>query len=1063
MILKEYFRNFNYYKSKGRGITIYDCLNNIILDDLIRKSKEKGIIFKFIKTSEIHNTFQINFELKNFDILIISQDVPVIRLKKNIDFLINKLIYASYYLNIPIIFLSKFPKSKYIIQINGDSIHKNYDRVVKNLLIEQLVNLLEIVNFTFISPNLSNGLDNEFYTPIEKLFKEQCEINKIEYKSQVHFENYFVDFVLTHNGRKAIVECDGRDYHNPNLDKERDKALAKFGLPIFRFTGSELFYDVNSCLQHVIQELSNNSRNKNYKLDSDLDASQLNAIEEITGPIRVLAPAGSGKTKTLINRIVQLINKGINPNQILALAFNKRAAQEMIDRVSQKGVITANKLSDEGVVIKTFHSFGYEIIRNALHWNFNGNNEAIETRKIMREVIDRIPDIDYWLKNETVDKFLEGLRRAKLELPPIENFMVELKNGGIIFEPYFRQYLDLQFSHNFFNFDDMIYLALRTIIEDNVLRQRLQNQFNYILIDEFQDLNQAQILLMQILALPTNNLFIVGDDDQMIYGFTGAKIEHIINFPKRYAFAKDFTLSTNYRSAKNIVKHSSWLIKHNSQRIDKDIKAYVENPIGEFKVTLADNLYNQAVNAVNWIKQLKEDKNYNWNDFTILFRYYEFQYPIAFVLDIEQIPHTPINSQKLFRKNPGRDIYSYLTVILHPSDATHDDFKRILKRPNKYLNNNVIELARDWNSFQNFIENCNQNNFNLEEWKIERIQGFINQIISLRNYAQSTISPHDIINSIIQEFKLKEYYENVANINRDVDVASDDIIIEVILSVAKTFDNIIPFYEFLHNQIINPNANPIPELEENGIQNEILISTIHKTKGNEFKNVIYFNLANNEKINSLNEQEEERRVCYVGITRAIENIFISAPFGNYSNYLPEILKNIKFINNNIQEIDEFKDEHKFNMNTVKNEIAHNDNNIISIQKQFPELIGKSLKINTEIATRKISLKIKNLHRKYPELDGAPLKTYSIFNNLFSDIRVKRIEKAQDVIEELEKNRESVIHKLKNERNDKIKDARSKIKSIKSLNSTLKEKSNLIKNKIIETEDEISYRNLLNIK
>ena len=814
MKFEEYYKRFNYYKAKGRGITIYDCPNDI-LNDFIRKNDEKGITYKFIKTSEIDDTFQVDFELKNYENLIIYQDVSIGKLTKNIDFIINKLIYASYYLNIPVILLSKLPKSEYVIKINGDFVHKNYEEVVNNLLIEQLVNLLEIVNFTFTSPNLSNVLDNEFYTPIEKLFKQQCKINKIEYKSQVHIENYFVDFVINYNGRKAIVECDGRDYHNPNLDKERDKALAKYGLPIFRFSGSELFHDANSCLQIVIKALSNNSRNKTYELDGDLDNSQLNAINEITGPIRVLAPAGSGKTKTLINRIVQLINKGVNPNQILALAFNKRAAQEMIDRVSQKGIITAKRITDEGVVIKTFHSFGYEIIKNALHWNFNGNNEAIETRILMRNIVDNIPDIDSWLKNETVDKFLEGLRRAKLELPPIENFTVELKNGEIIFEQYFKQYLNLQFSHNFFNFDDMIYLALRTIIEDNVLRQRLQNQFNYILIDEFQDLNQAQILLMQILALPTNNLFIVGDDDQMIYGFTGARIEHIVNFPERYAFAKDFTLSTNYRSAKNIVKHSSWLIKHNSHRVDKDIKAYIENPIGEFKVALADNLYNQAVNAVNWIKQLKEDKNYNWNDFTILFRYYEFQYPIAFVLDIEQIPHTPINSQKLFRKNPGRDIYSYLTVILHPTDATPDDFKRILKRPNKYLNNNIIELASDWNSFQNMIDNCTQNNFNLEDWKIERIQGFVNQIISLRNYAQTTISPYDIINSIIQEFKLKEYYENVANINRDVDVASDEIIIEVILSVSKTFDNIITFYEFIHNQITNPNANPIPELEEN--------------------------------------------------------------------------------------------------------------------------------------------------------------------------------------------------------------------------------------------------------
>lgn len=1059
MLFNKYYQRFNHYKAKGRGITIFEA-NEDILIDLLNITKGNKIDFQYVKISDIIESTNISIELQDYEVLIIYQDVSLSELLDCIEPIINKFIYAAFYLNIPLLFLSKLTKSKYVVTINGDDVHSNYEGIVRKLLIEQLVNLLEVVNFTFISPNLSIRIDNEFYTPIEKLFKEQCENNQIEFQSQVHIDKYFVDFVLNYNGKKAIVECDGRDYHNPNLDKERDKAIAKYGLPIFRFTGSELFHDANACLEVVLKELSHNNRERNYALDNNLDESQLNAIKEITGPIRVLAPAGSGKTKTLINRIVQLINSGVNPNQILALAFNKRAAQEMVERINQKSVTTARKMSDEGVVIRTFHSFGLEIIKDTLKWSFNGDNEAAETRRFMRKVVDDIQDIEYWRKNEAVDSFLEGLRRTKLELPPIYNFTVELEEGEIIFEPYFRKYLELQFSHNFFNFDDMIYLSLRTIIEDNVLRQRLQNRFSYILIDEFQDLNQAQVLLMQILALPTNNLYIVGDDDQMIYGFTGARIEHIVNFPEKYAFAKQFTLSTNYRSAKNIVKHSSWLIKHNSQRVDKDINSYIENPEGDFKVSLSYNLYNQAVNAVNWIKALKEDRNFNWGDFTILFRYYEFQYPIAFVLDNEQIPHTPINSQKLFRKNPGKDVYSYLTVVIHPDDATPDDFKRILKRPNKYLNNNIIDLANNWNSFENLIDLCDQNNFNLEQWKIEKIQGFINQIISIRNYAQSTTSAYDIVNSIIHEFNLKEYYEDVANINRDVDVASDDVILEVILSVTKTFNDITSFYEFVHNQVTNPDAAPIPELDENETQNEILISTIHKTKGNEFKNVVYFNLAYNEKINTTNEQEEERRVCYVGITRAIENIFITAPSGNYSSYLPELLKNPKFVNKEIPEVQGLKDELQFELNTIGNEITHNENTIASIQTKHPELVGEKLKVNTEISTRKISLKIENLHRKYPEINGSPLKSYSYFKNFFTDIRIKRITKAQELIEKLEKEKTRIIEKLTSKRNSKVKSARDSVKSITNSISELKEKTKQVNYKITEAEDEIRFRKLL---
>ncbi len=1056
MVFDEYIKKLGYYKSKGKGISIYDCPYSV-LNEIIKKFETKNINYKLIRLSEKFNTHLVDSDIKKYELLIIHQDVPINRLKININF-INKLIYTSYYKNIPIIFISKLPKSKYIMKIKGSSVHRDYGSVINNLLIEQIVNLLEMVNITFTSPDLMNHLDSTFYTPIERIFKEQCEVNKIDYEPQVHFEKYFVDFVVNYNGNKAIVECDGRDYHNPNLDKERDKALSKFGLPIFHFSGSELFYDANHCLQKVIQEITNNTAKKLFSLDNNLDDSQLKAVEgSIIGPIRVLAPAGSGKTKILTNRIVHLINMGINPNQILALAFNKRAAQEIVYRLNQKGIITANKLSDEGVVVKTFHSLGYEIIRDSLEWSFNEATEAMETKKLMFRVVKKIQDIPNWSKNDIVDRFLEALRRTKLELLPIENLPVDLEKGKIEFGPYFEEYLKLQFKHNFFNFDDMIYLALRIILEDNVLRKTLQNKFNFILIDEFQDLNQAQILLMQILALPANNLFIVGDDDQMIYGFAGARVEHIVNFTKKYSFAKDFTLSTNYRSAKKIVKHSSWLIKHNSQRVDKNIKPYTDSPEGELSISLSKTLFDQAIKAVSWIKKTKEKYNYNWKDFTVLFRYYEYQYPIALVLDTERIPHSSINSQKLFKKNPGRDIYSYLTVILHPDDASSEDFKRILKRPNKYFKNNVIESARNWKTFKE-LENIQ----NMETWKINRIKEFVSKIITLQGYSKGVTSAYDLIQAIVEEFNLKNFYTNVANIRREIDVAADDTILEVILSVSKAFDSIDSFYEFIHDQITNPDAVAIPELSQDHNQNEILLSTIHKTKGNEFKNVVFFNLAENKKIKSLNE-EEERRICYVGITRATERIFITAPEGNYSRFLPEILKNPELINYSIEELNEKSNNLRFNLNNLKNVIDYNEKRIASLQEQFPELLGQGLQINIDLFTRKISLKIDYLYKKYPELKGASLKTFTFFGGLLSDIRIKRIKKAQEEIEKLKKEEERIVERLKNERIGKVNEAKNKINIIKENNLNLKKKIVEINKEINEIENEIYYRNLLSKK
>lgn len=583
MKIDKYLQNIDYYFPRGRGVSIYNANENLYsaLSNELEKKNKHPIRLKI--SALIANETIDSIDIKEFDSCIIFQNEVINEFSKIAAKFINTLIFSFFYHKKPLFLISTLDKTEYTNSIQSSLLHSDYNRIVNLLLIEQFDSIIQTSTFLFTSPDsLNQEIDNYLFTPIEQIMNDALIENDITFHPQVKVGRFQVDFIVEIGNAKIIVECDGRDYHNPNHDAERDKELKLQGYRILHFTGSEIFNSIELCIEKIQKSITENTV-QNCVIDDNLDASQKKALNHLTGPIRVLAPAGSGKTKTLINRIVNLINNGISPNKILALAFNKKAKIEMEQRLNDKQIATSNRLGEDGVKVRTFHSFGLEIIRDHLNWQFPGTHqERTRTRQILKDSIAPFYQIPFRRNKDPLDVFLDALRRTKMELPHIKEVTVD-DNGNIVpFENIFNRYLELQTQHNFFNFDDMIYLALRAIIDDIVLRKNLQNQFEYILIDEFQDLNKAQILLMQTLALPQNNLFIVGDDDQMIYGWRGAEITHILEFNKRYSEAEDCTLSTNYRSNKRIVNHSRWLIDHNTERVKKDIHPLPNKPPGIF-------------------------------------------------------------------------------------------------------------------------------------------------------------------------------------------------------------------------------------------------------------------------------------------------------------------------------------------------------------------------------------------------------------------------------------------------------------------------------------------------
>jgi DNA helicase-2/ATP-dependent DNA helicase PcrA len=944
--LDKLFRNLEFRVQKGKGFSIYNVSDSqfkIMIEQFqtILQDRCKTIIL-----SEIQN-YKVDLQEKG--LIIIYQNLDFQELFSEVDKIVNKLIYPAWYKGNSIIFISNIDKVHYIVdEIQTSLIHSDYNAVVNWLSLEQLNSLLDLVNVNISSPQLLSEFDAEvMYTPIEKIFYDKLIKNNISFEPQVRIGRFFVDFLITINNIKTIVECDGRDYHDRERDTNRDKELEKEGYRIVRFSGSRLYYDCDQC----IEELMSYSKHLNTKLILDeLNAEQISAVHHITGPMRVLAPAGSGKTKTLVNRIVNLINSGVNSSEILALAFNKKAEKEMSLRLSEKFGIT-------NVNVKTFHSFGNEIIKRTMKWTFDAKKQSVITRKLLENAVKNHTTITYQRNKDSMDEYLSTLSRVKNNLLPLSEVLVENENKAISFEPIYNDYIQSAFSNNFYNYDDMLYISTRKLLSDPILRRKLQNKYKYILVDEFQDLNRVQILMLHMLALPENNLFIVGDDDQMIYGFRGAEVKHILEFDKRYTINSDQVLKINYRSYRNIVRHSRWLIDHNRMRVYKDIIPYTDVN-GDISLYIGESLTDQAEYIARWINQNKNE-NTNWSDFAILYRYNQYNDVLYIVLSKANIP-VRFNGIKAMNSNVANCLFSYLSIVLQKDMNNKQHYNRILKTPNKYFTNDFIDTIESLDDLLNIEKAKNQ----LRSMDEARYSSFVNKILKITQLT-SGIKPGELINTIIVEFGLRDFYKDKSISNVEVDTATEYDLLDIIQSFAEKFEDVQELYQYWNN------IGNIHDEEDDDESDKVILTSIHKTKGNEYKNVTYFNMTRKatDRATEL-EMEEERRVVYVGVTRSQKGLLITSQKSELSPFLREYFLNPEFSETGNQQLEEKKRIIQTRINVVNSNIKQLDEQISDYISKYPELEGRNIVINGWFKGIKRKLRNKNVQtalRKVEEL------------------------------------------------------------------------------------------------
>jgi len=601
----------------------------------------------------------------------------------------------------------------------------------------------------------------------------------------------------------------------------------------------------------------------------DLNENQLKAVQEVKNPLLVFAGAGSGKTRVLTYKVWHLINQNFyQPQQILALTFTNKAAKEMKDRISQS-------IDVKGVNVGTFHSIGARILRqniSKIDDSYGPDFSIYDTsdqKAILREIIDELDLNENSLFSPSfllseIDRFKNNLIDEKSASKSAKSF--EEKQ---ISEAYNLYNAKLK-NNNAVDFNDLILLPIKIFSLNKTILKSYTDQWKYILVDEFQDTNSAQFKLIALLSNANKNITVVGDDDQSIYGWRGANIDNILtNFNEEFPNCVQIKLEENYRSSQTILDAAWSVVINNKNRAEKKLRA-TKGQGEKISLISADNDEEEANAICDSIKsEIKLHKN-TFKDFAVLYRTNAQSRSLEQAFIKEGLPYNIVGGTKFYDRKEIKDIISYLSLITNPNDNIA--LKRIINFPVRGIGEKSISLFEDLAAKTNismFQSLKNASELNLRGKQLESINSFWSSINKF-NELLDELDAKELIRVVLEEFNIENYYKNnPAEFDR--------------------YNNIQEFKAFV-DQFMESNPSSLREfLQEISLftdidnwdnkNNSITLMTVHAAKGLEFPKVMICGLEQGLfpliRLDDTSEQlEEERRLFYVAVTRAMENVFI---------------------------------------------------------------------------------------------------------------------------------------------------------------------------------------------
>lgn len=608
-----------------------------------------------------------------------------------------------------------------------------------------------------------------------------------------------------------------------------------------------------------------------------LNEKQAKAVKIIDGPVLVISGPGSGKTKCLTHRIAYLISSGINPENILALTFTNKAANEMKNRIFHlvNQQLTTNNLQ---TLIGTFHSVGLKVLRREIHHLGYRNSFTIFDSDDQLSLIKRVmSELELDIKRTSPNAILSRISKLKTEFvepknAPTEYFFEKIVSG--IYKKYQEELKRL----NAVDFDDLIVLCVKLFRQSPEILKKYHNLWKYILVDEYQDTSYDQYQFINLLAKANKNLFCIGDDAQSIYQFRRADIRNILNFQKDYPDAKIVMLEQNYRSTKSIITAASHLITNNKNQMLKEL--WTDNEEGE-KI-LVKELLNERQEASFVVSSIREfvHNGKRPNDIVVLYRTHAQSRAPEEALISAGFPYHIVGGIKFYERKEIKDILAYLKFLTNPADII--SFDRIYNVPPRGIGKNTLDkiIREDPNNILNGLRKMAADT-SAQTKQMAAIKVFNNL---LKKLAAKTVENKltNFIKYVIKSTGYEKYLkETWAPDNTEERLEN----LKELLTVARKYDSAESCFEgtsrFLEEIALLQDLDRVKNTD-----NKITLMTVHASKGLEFPIVFIIGLEeglfpHSRTLINPSEIEEERRLCYVAITRAKERLLLT--FTKYRN------------------------------------------------------------------------------------------------------------------------------------------------------------------------------------